>query len=160
MENNIKYRPINDTDREFLYRVYASTRESEMDLLDWDSNEKEAFLRGQFTAQHQQYQEYFASAGFYIITLNDVPAGRLYIDYRKDAIHIIDIALLPEYRGKGVGTSILRGILNEGRASGLPVRIHVEQFNPAMSLYKRLGFRKTAETGLYDLMEWKPEKSE
>jgi len=156
MENAVTYRPITDNDQEFLYSVYASTREAEMGLIDWDLKEKETFLRMQHAAQHRHYQEHFASAQFYVIMVDGAPAGRLYIDRRRDEIRIIDIALLPQYRGKGLGSSILKGIMNEGHDNDLPVRIHVEQYNPALRLYKRLGFKKIGDSGIYYLMEWRP----
>jgi ribosomal protein S18 acetylase RimI-like enzyme len=68
------------------------------------------------------------------------------------------LALLPEFRDTGIGTQILRNVLSEATTLGKPVRIHVERFNPAQSLYRRLGFAKTGEYGVYDLMEWSDKK--
>ena len=158
MGGKITYRLIEDKDMEFLYQVYASTREEELAQVNWDAAQKEEFLRMQFKAQHQHYQRYYAEAQYSIIIVDRVPAGRLYLDRRKDEIRIIDIALLPAYRGQGLGTSILEDIQAEGRKNGLPVRIHVEQFNPAMKLYAKLGFKKICDVGVYNLMEWVPEK--
>ena len=67
---------------------------------------------------------------------------------------MIDIALLTEHRSAGIGGQIMEEVLDEAAAAGKPVRIHVEQNNPAMRLYNRLGFRKIGNTGIYDLMEW------
>ena len=80
--------------------------------------------------------------------------GRLYIDRREDVIEIIDIALLPEIRGRGIGGMLIQEILDEGKAASLPVRIYVENFNPARHLYDRLGFRHIDTNGLYHVMEW------
>lgn len=158
MTEYISFRPIEEKDMEFLYQVYASTREKELLQLDWDAAKKEAFLRMHFTAQHQHYQKYYAEAEYSVILVDGVLAGRLYLDRRKDEIRIIDIALLPSYRGRGLGTSILKDIQAEGCKKGLPVRINVEQFNPAMGLYNKLGFKKVGDAGVYNLMEWVPEK--
>jgi GNAT superfamily N-acetyltransferase len=155
----ITFRPIEEKDMEFLYQVYASTREEELAQVDWDEAKKETFLRMQFSAQHQHYQKYYAEADYSVILVDDVPAGRLYLDWGKDEIRIIDIALLPEYRGKGTGTLIVKDLQSVARKKGLPVRIHVEQFNPAMKLYNKLGFKKIRDAGVYNLMEWIPEKS-
>lgn len=154
---NIALRPITSADMEFLYRVYASTREEELSVVDWAEEQKTLFLKMQFEAQHQHYQKYFPDTAFDIITTNRIPVGRLYLDRRVDEIRIVDIALLAEYRGQGIGTTLLMDILTEGQNAGLPVRIHVERNNPALSLYHRLGFKEIEEQGVYWLMEWTPE---
>ena len=83
-------------------------------------------------------------------------AGRLYVHRREREIRIMDIALLPEFRGRGIGTKLLNEILMEGERTGRPVTIHVESFNPARRLYERLGFTRVASNGVYLLLEWKP----
>jgi ribosomal protein S18 acetylase RimI-like enzyme len=147
-------RPITREDQPFLYRLYASTREEEMALVGWSQVDQEAFLAMQFQAQHTFYQEQFAGAQFDIIECEGEPIGRLYVDRRADEIRIIDIALLPAYRGQGIGSHYMKQLLAEGRELGIPIRIHVEANNPAMRLYKRLGFRKVDTNGVYWLMEW------
>jgi ribosomal protein S18 acetylase RimI-like enzyme len=152
----ITSRSIEPEDRDFLYRLYASTRQDEMALVDWSDAQKEAFLQMQFTAQHAHYMEHFAGAAFQVILLDGEPVGRLYVDRRPDEVRIIDIALLPACRGRGIGSHFMREILAEGEAAGVPVRIHVERYNPALRLYHRLGFRPIGDEGVYYLMEWKP----
>ena len=147
-------RPIREDDQPFLYRLYASTREDELAMVDWTPEQKQAFLAMQFKAQHTFYMQEFAGARFDIIEMDGEPIGRLYVDRRRDEIRIIDIALLPGYRRQGIGTRYLKEVLAEGRDCDLPVRIHVEANNPAMGLYRRLGFRKIDTNGVYWLMEW------
>ncbi len=154
----ITLRPITPADQDFLYQVYASTRQEEMALVtDWSEVQKTAFLQMQFNAQQAHYAEHYAQAKFEIILLDDTPIGRLYVDRRMKEIRIVDISLLPEYRNRGLGSGLLKNILNEGAQAGLPVTIHVEMFNPALRLYDRLGFRRIADHGVYYLMEWKLE---
>lgn len=148
-------RPITAEDEPFLFRLYVSTREEEMALVGWPQAEQQSFLAMQFKAQHRFYQEQFATAQFDVIEQNGKPIGRLYVDRREDEIRIIDIALLSQYRGQGIGTHYMRKILAEAREEQLPVRIHVEANNPAMGLYKRLGFRQIDTNGVYWLMEWR-----
>lgn len=157
METQITLRPITPPDEAFLCRLYASTREDEMALVDWPETEKEAFLQMQFRAQHTYYMEHFRQAAFDLILLAGEPVGRLYLDRRAEEIRIIDIALLTEHRRKGIGGRLLKEILAEGESAGLPVRIHVERYNPALHLYYRLGFEKISDEGVYYLMEWRPE---
>jgi GNAT superfamily N-acetyltransferase len=155
-QQTISFRPITEDDLEFLYRVYASTREAEMALLAWSDREKEDFLRFQFKAQHTYYQQHFAKTQFDLILLDGQPIGRLYLDRRSDEVRIVDIALLTQHRGQGIGGQIMGDILQEARRAGLPVRIHVEQNNPALRLYYRLGFKEIGDEGVYYLMEWQP----
>jgi ribosomal protein S18 acetylase RimI-like enzyme len=150
-------RSVTDDDREFLCRLYASTRADEMALVTWWSDaEKEAFLRFQFDAQSKYWGERFPDASFDIVEQRGEPVGRLYVDRRPNEIRLIDIALLPEHRGKGLGGELMAQVLAEGKARGLPVSIHVEHNNPALRLYRRLGFEKVEEQGVYFLMEWLP----
>ena len=144
-------------DIEFLFRLYASTREEELRRVGWSDEQKEAFLRFQFDAQHRYYQQQFPNASFEVVADAKGPIGRLYVDRREDEIRIIDIALLPEHRGNGIGGSMMRQTLNEARLAGKPVRIQVERDNPARRPYDRLGFRPIEEQGVYDLMEWRSE---
>ena len=152
----IHFRPIEDADLPFLYAVYASTREEELKQTGWPDAEKAAFLRMQFEAQHQHYQTHYPDAHFDVVLRGDTPLGRLYVDRREADIRIVDIALLPKYRGQGIGSHLLREILGEAAESRRTVSIHVERFNPALRLYEHLGFTRVDDTGVYYLMEWTP----
>ena len=154
----LSLRPITAEDKEFLYQVYANTHQGELNLLAWDETHKQEYLHMQFNAQHTYYQEQFTRASFQIILLDGEPIGRLYVDRRTDEIRIIDIALLAEHRKKGIGSELMGDILAEARIADLPVRIYVEQFNPALHLYERLGFSQANQVGMYYLMEWRPEQ--
>ena len=153
---DVELRPIEPGDEEFLYRVYASTRQEELAQTGWDEAHKESFLRMQFDAQSRYYREHYTEAKFSVILADGRPAGRLYVARWPEEIRIVDIALLPEYRGAGIGTSLLRELFSESEESGKPLSIHVERFNPALRLYERLGFRKVADKGVYILMERSP----
>jgi GNAT superfamily N-acetyltransferase len=149
-------RPIEPTDMETLFRVYASTRVEELSVVAWSDEQKEAFLRQQFEAQHAHYQQHYTGASFDVILVEGRPAGRLYVGRWAREIRMVDIALLPEHRGQGLGAAIVGDLLEEGRRSGKPVSIHVERYNPALRLYERLGFRVLEDKGVYLLMEWSP----
>lgn len=153
MTANIRLRPIVEADREFLYRCYASTRAEELSVVDWSDDQKEEFLRMQFNAQTVHYEKHYPSAQFQIILVDKHPAGRLYVDRWEREIRIVDITLLPPFRGQGVGSSLLTTLIGESVAAGKPLSIHVEKFNPAMRLYERLGFRQIGEVGAYDLLQ-------
>ena len=110
----------------------------------------------QFEAQHRYYHEQFTDARFDVIEQHSQSIGRLYVDRRDEEIRIIDIALMPEYRGQGIGRHLMCELLDEALAKGLRVTIHVEHNNPAMHLYKRLGFQHIHDEGIYYFMQWDP----
>jgi ribosomal protein S18 acetylase RimI-like enzyme len=149
-------RPVEPGDEEFLLRVYASTRADELALVPWTDAEKEAFLRMQFEAQRLHYTTYHPTAAHDVVLIDGEPAGRLYVDRGDDEIRVVDIALLPEYRGLGIGTDLLTPILAEADAAGKKVSIHVEHANRARRLYERLGFVEVADRGVYALLERTP----
>ncbi|MEM9291947.1 MAG: GNAT family N-acetyltransferase [Acidobacteriota bacterium] len=152
----VSFRPIDDDDLPFLRRLYRSTREEEMALTQWPEEEISRFLEQQFHAQHTFYQQQFQQAVFELILLDGEPAGRLYVDRREEEIRLIDIALAPETRNRGIGGQLLEDLIAEARGRGVPVRIHVERNNPALRLYRRLGFTDVEDQGVYFLMEWSP----
>jgi ribosomal protein S18 acetylase RimI-like enzyme len=151
----LTFRPLGEADLPFLHRVYASTRLDELELVDWSDQDKAAFVDMQFRAQHSHYQQHFPDMAWLVILHAEEPVGRLYLD-RKAEHGIIDITFLPEHRGRGLGTALMRDLLDEAAAAGKAVTIHVEKFNPALRLYQRLGFVKIEDQGVYDLMRWTP----
>lgn len=157
---NISLREIQESDLPVLCKIYGSTRTEELDqVTNWNQEQKQFFIEQQFFAQHEYYQKNYTGAKFYIIEKESTVIGRLYIDFsfEKKGFRIIDITLLPDWRKKNIGSSILNEIIKKATENKMKVSIHVESFNPAMNLYKRLGFIKISETnGVYHLMEWSP----
>lgn len=153
----ITLRPILPGDEEFLFSVYASTRAEELELLGWSAALKQEFLQMQFRAQAKSYQENYPGAEFRVILLDGQPVGRLYVQRIRTEIHVIDISLLPQYRGQGIGSQLLNGIMKEGAESDRPVTMYVERFNPALRLYVRLGFRQVSDQGVYLFMKRLPQ---
>ncbi len=150
-------RPVDfEADDDLLYAIYASTRELELAQVPWNDEQKAAFLRMQHRAQTADYRANYPDTEWSILLVAGAPAGRLYLQRRQGALLIVDIALLPAFRGAGIGTRVLHDVLALGTAAVKPVQIFVEQFNPALRLYQRLGFRRTADHGIYHEMEWQP----
>lgn len=152
----VRLRPIGPDDLGFLAALYASTRTAELALVPWTEAQKAAFLQQQFAAQHHHYQTYYAAASFDVVLVGDEPAGRLYVDRGPREIRIVDIAFLPAFRNRGLGTRFIRALQDEAAASGRTLSIHVERMNPALALYERLGFRLVEDKGVYLLMAWTP----
>jgi GNAT superfamily N-acetyltransferase len=150
----IALRPIAPEDDSFLAGVYASTRTEELAVTGWSDEEKAVFCRRQFDAQSAHYRENYPGASLQIIERDEIPIGRLYVAHWEREIRIMDIALLPEHRGAGLGTKLLRDLQQEARSTGKSLTIHVERFNPALRLYQRLGFQQIEDKGVYLLMRW------
>ncbi len=152
----VSLRPITEADLPFLRALYASTRAEELVVLPWSAAQKRAFLDDQFAAQHSHYQRHYQGASFELLLDQGNAIGRLYVMRCSEEIRVIDIALLPEYRQRGIGAELLQGLLAEASASGRCVAVHVEKFNPARRLYQRLGFQPAEDRGAYDFMVCKP----
>jgi ribosomal protein S18 acetylase RimI-like enzyme len=143
-----------DEDRAFLERLYISVRGPEVETLGWPEQARRAFLTDQFRLQHTHYQTHYHDAEFLIVEKAGAPAGRLCI-FRGPRDHrVVDIALLPEIRGGGVGGALLEAVQEEAESLNKTVSVHVEMFNPAQHLYRRLGFQVIGENGPYWLMQW------
>jgi GNAT superfamily N-acetyltransferase len=150
----ISLRPITPADESFLAHVYASTRWDELAPTGWSDEQKTVFCRRQFDAQSAHYREHYPDASFQIIERNGEPVGRVYVARWEREIRIVDISLLREARGTGIGTKLLRDLQEEARSAGKSLTIHVERFNRALALYQRLGFKEIEDKGVYLLMEW------
>jgi ribosomal protein S18 acetylase RimI-like enzyme len=131
----ITLRPVVAEDREFLYGVFASSR-ADLALL------PEALVRMQFDAQDAACSRARRS----VVVVDGVDAGRLYVDGE----HVVEITLLPQFRGQGIGTALLEGLMDER------VSLSVSVVNPARALYERLGFRVVSDDGAYLSMVWTP----
>jgi GNAT superfamily N-acetyltransferase len=154
---DLRLRFFSERDIPFLKKIYFSTREEELKQVShWTESMKEEFLTHQFTAQHEYYQKNYIGANFLVIEKDKEIIGRLYYkEGFEGSVRIIDIALLPKFQNQGLGTSILKDIIEYAKVIEQPITIHVESFNPAMELYKRLGFQKVSETnGVYHLLQW------
>lgn len=141
-------------DLEFACRLYASARASEMARAPWTAEQKDAFLRSQFQLQYTHYHKFYPGAAYQIVVAGGEDIGRLYVDRAREEIRLMEITLLPEYRGQGIGGRLVRALMDEAAASDRKVALHVEMDNPARHLYERLGFRPVKDQGIYTLMEW------
>ncbi len=143
-------------DAALLLRIYAGTRERELALTGWDAAQQEAFVRMQFVAQDRAYRQQFPQAEHAVVQVAGADAGRILVDRGDIEIRLIDIALLPEYRGQGLGSALLQSLVAEAAAAARRVSLHVAIDNPAALLYRRLGFVAVEDCGLHTLMHWLP----
>jgi ribosomal protein S18 acetylase RimI-like enzyme len=150
-------RPVVPGDEQFLYEVYASMRRDELAQVPWDEAQLKAFLKMQLGARDQSYRMHYPELDDRIILINERPAGRLIVVRRDEEIRLADVALLPEYRASGIGSKLIKDLMDEARSSNRPIRLQVEKPNAgARRLYERLGFNTTGENLTHFQMEYSP----
>lgn len=150
---SVVLRPATPEDQALMARVYASTREDELSVVPFSDEQRVAFLAHQFAAQSAHLAQHYADASFDVIEVDGEDAGRLIVWRSQQVIAVVDIALLPEYRGRGIGTGLMQAILDEADTTGAKIVLHVESFNRAQGLYARLGFHQVGTDGVYFKME-------
>jgi ribosomal protein S18 acetylase RimI-like enzyme len=141
-------------DEPFLFEVYQSTRVDELASLGWAAAQQEAFLRMQFTAQGLAYGAQFPAADQMIVLRDGLPVGRMLIDRSGEEVYLVDITLLAEHRGAGIGASLMRALQREAAAACQPLRLRVLKSSRAVRFYERLGFSKIDESSTHFKMEW------
>lgn len=156
MDSAVTLRPALDADVAFLQGVYASIRMEELALTGWSDAQKHEFCQMQFRAQDTHYRQHYPNAEYHVILWEKTEAGRLSVDRQEKEIHLLDLALLPEHRGKGIGTTLLKKFQQEAAEARLSLSIYVERFNPALRLYERLGFQHVKDEGVYLFLKWDP----
>jgi len=139
-------RPAMPADAEFEHRLYASTRD---DLRPLGPEVFDGLVGMQFRAQSMSIRLDHPEADRKIVVVDDGPVGRLIVDDSGEQIEVLDVALLPEYRSQGIGTSLLRSVLAEADRMGRAIALHVEKRSRAVHLYERLGFVISGDAGLY-----------
>lgn len=145
-----------EADLDFLQALYGSTRADELAQVDWPDAAKAAFVAHQFAAQRSQYRQHYPQAAFLLIERDGARIGRFYLHYARAELRLMDVTLLPEVRGRGLGSALMHRLLDWGDALALPVTLHVEPFNPAHRLYRRLGFETIEVRGVYHFMQRPP----
>ncbi|CAJ0822209.1 GNAT family N-acetyltransferase [Ralstonia flaminis] len=146
-------RPLTNADQPFLLHLYGTTREAELQATGWTDAQKAHFVQMQFDAQQRAYFAY-PDAEFFVIEQDGALVGRLYLQQREEALLIIDISLVPQRCGLGIGSAVLSAVFAQALAVGKRVQLHVERFNPALRLYQRMGFRPVEDKGVYLFLEW------
>jgi ribosomal protein S18 acetylase RimI-like enzyme len=153
-------RPSLPEDRDFLFRLYASTRMDEIRGFGWSAVQQDAFFRMQFNAQQQWYQATYSTAENQIIEKDQEPIGRMIVQRGAGTWRLLDISLLPEHRGQGIGGELIRNVIKDCGAAGAVLQLQVVNTNPAQRLYARLGFIKTGQDQIYTQMELRPQATE
>lgn len=155
--STLALRPVEPGDEGFLHRVYAAARADEIAPFGWSEAQRDAFMMMQSTLQRRSWEAQFPRVDRAVVLVDGAPAGRMYVDRSGASLQLVDIALLPEHRGAGVGGRLIRALLTEADRTGKPVCLHVARDNRrARRLYERLGFVVTQRSEIYDAMERPP----
>ena len=142
-------RPTTPADADLLYEVYVATRHDEISLIGWGPDQTNMFLRMQYHARCSGYATEFPNATTRVVVVDGRPVGSMIVDRDPRRILLVDIALLPEYRNRGIGGGLIRDLIEEGRREDAAVQLSVQPQNPALRLYRRLGFIVTSESPMY-----------
>ena len=154
--SNITLRPVGPEDQDFIVDVYGSTRAEELALTPWTSEQQQAFIRSQLALQQQHYAQKYPTANHDVIVANGRAVGRLYVARLDEEIRIADITVLPAERNLGIGSYVIKQLLDEAKRGGKVTRFYVEEFNPSLRLFERLGFAVTEQQGMHLLLQWTP----
>ena len=152
LPTTVTLRRVEAGDREALISIFATTRERELALLPRDDTTRTIFVRQQFEAQDRAWRAAHPHGRFDVVVHEGEVVGRLYVDRTGEGLHVIDIALRPDVRGRGIGSHLLGELVAEAEADGIPLTLYVERTNPALRLYTRLGFELVAEQGIHLLL--------
>lgn len=154
---DLSFRTVDDEDLGFVFSLYAQVRAQELAPVPWPEEAKRVFLQDQALLQHQHYVANYPGADLLVIENDAGPIGRIYVYRSKGEIRLMDIALLPDWRNRGIGGVLLRELMDEACRTNSGITLHVEPENPAQRLYRRLGFRLIEHRGVYDFLGWQPD---
>lgn len=149
LKGAVTLRALHSDDMPFIEHLYAGSRANEMARSGWQAAQIAAFLSQQFHAQHTYYQTHYHDAQFLIIEQAGQAIGRIYMFWGPTTLNLIDITLLPEFQGQGIGSTLIEAQLRRADNQGLKVELFVESYNPAQRLYGRLGFHVCGDSGVY-----------
>lgn len=151
---SVTLRPAEPGDEAFLFELYRDSRADEMAAWGWNEAQRHAFLSMQFRARSLSYSAY-PKTEHSIILNAERPIGRLLISRMEGEIRLVDIALLAEARGFGIGAKLICKLFAVAANEAKPLRLHVEKSNRAFRLYQRLGLQIIEDTGTQFFMEWR-----
>ncbi len=156
MQVAVDLREAGDEDLPFLLSLYCDVRGPEVAAWGWPALQEDAFLRMQFDAQRRSYLAAYPELIHHIVCLEGKAIGRRLVDGNSEGMHLVDISLLAAYRGRGIGTQLIRQLMDDCQAKRSELRLHVLRGNPALRLYRRMGFRESSADPMYIQMAWAP----
>ncbi len=157
LPDGLHIRPATPADAPFLESLFRTTRD-DLQLLADDPDLLELLLRQQYRAQQLGHGQQFPNAHHFIIEKQQEAVGKVLVDFGHNAVHLVDLALLPSARGLGFGKGVLRALQAAAQRCALPMTLVVAHNNPlAQQLYLSLGFRLDASSATHDQLIWYPQ---
>ena len=154
---SVSCRAANENDRIFLQKLYAVTRRDEFAGINWNETQVENFLAMQFDLQSRAYAMQFPGAVHLIVEFERTPIGRLIIYSGAKEKRLVDVAVLPDFRGRGIGAFLISELQREAVAENKALVLRVLKMNDrAVAFYERCGFAR-ADENLYWAMSWRGE---
>jgi len=154
--DGLHFRPVEPADREFLGELYWDVRREELAPVAWPDQAKRDFVSQQYDLQHAHYVKNYPGADLLLIAHGGESIGRVYVYRSAREIRLMDIALAPGWRNRGIGTRLIQELIAEATARRHALTLHVEPNNPAQRLYRRFGFRLIEQRGVYDFLGLDP----
>lgn len=115
------------------------------------------FGRWDARVQAEAFLEKWRDSGFLKVLVDKRQVGGLWVRHHKDSHELREIQILPEFRNQGIGTYLLRREIERARAAGKSLRLRVLLENPAIRLYRRMGFRIVRTDDVRHYMELNPD---
>ena len=146
----VTLRPVRDDDLPFVEALYLATTEPLMKALGrWDRPVAQA--RVARSLRHHPSR---------ILTDGGIDIGWLQVSQKPSGFHLNQVHLLPSYRNRGIGSCLIRRVLERAQQLRQPVTLNVIQGNPAIALYRRMGFAVVNQGAELVQMRWHPEPAE
>jgi len=141
-------------DAELLWETFRTSRPESYEML------PENLLRMQHRAREAAYSASYPGAENCVIVTAGRPVGRVLVWWSDDECRVVDLAILPAERGRGLGELVVRSLADEAKRAGKPLRASVASDNPgALRLYQRVGFNVVSNEGATLALELAPPKT-
>ncbi|HNT35711.1 MAG TPA: GNAT family N-acetyltransferase, partial [bacterium] len=152
----IQLRPVGRKDESFLRKVFAASRDAEMEHSGWTAEQKKSFVKAQSKLQREDYVRRHPGADFCVIECNKTPVGVFHMDRAPEHLWLMDIAVLKGYRDMGIERRLVERLLTEATRAQKPVRLNIEKSNPYLALFREMGFVQVEDQGFRIQLEWVP----
>ncbi len=150
----VRLRPSTPDDEPFLFSAFCAARCGDFIAAGCTGDHLDLILRMQFRVQQQAYQSRYPESAPDIILATDQQVGTWWVAETADEHRIVDIAILPEFRGKGIGSALVIRLIEKARQTGKPVRSSIAKSNGrSVSFHAHLGFQICGDDGVYIQMQ-------
>jgi len=150
----LSLRPAQAADEAFLFRLFGDTQDH-LSLLRSNEALWNVLVDVQYRGRKTTYETNYPAAEDFVLCRGGEAVGRLLINREVDCLRILDIAILADFRGQGIGSWAVRQWQLQAEEIGARIELSVNPANPARWLYERLGFRATDEDTMQVAMAWR-----